>query len=83
MVLEAANKVYYVASPIRLLKPREMFRTIALTGIAALVAASTISLAPPAYAQIGNIFSDPPLRPPGAIPRGNQQQQQPFPDDDE
>jgi hypothetical protein len=58
-----------------------MLRTIALTGFAALVAASTISLAPPARAQIGNIFSDPPLRPPGAIPRGNQQQQQP--DDDE
>jgi hypothetical protein len=36
---------------------------------------------PSAQAQIGNIFSDPPLRPPGAIPRGNQQQQ--FPDDDE
>ena len=74
--------LYYVASPIRLLKPREMFRTIALTGFAALIAASTISLAPPARAQIGNIFSDPPLRPPGAIPRGNQPQQQP-PDDDE
>src|SRR5882672_1803350 len=59
-----------------------MFRTIALTGFAALVAATTISLAPPARAQIGNIFSDPPLRPPGAIPRGNQQQQQ-QPDDDE
>ncbi|MBN8987565.1 MAG: DUF2155 domain-containing protein [Rhizobiales bacterium] len=58
-----------------------MFRTIALTGFAALLAASTISLAPPARAQIGNIFSDPPLRPPGAIPRGNQQQQPP--DDDE
>jgi hypothetical protein len=72
---------YYVASPIRLLKPREMFRTIALTGFAALVAASTISLAPPARAQIGNIFSDPPLRPPGAIPRGNQPQ--PPPEDEE
>src|SRR3981189_3566780 len=73
---------FYVASPIRLLKPREMFRTIALTGFAALVAASTISLAPPAQAQIGNIFSDPPLRPPGAIPRGNQAPQQ-APDGDE
>jgi hypothetical protein len=72
----------YVASPIRLLKPREMFRTIALTGFAALIAATTISLAPPARAQIGNIFSDPAPRPPGAIPRGNQQQQQ-APDDDE
>jgi len=53
-----------------------MFRTIALTGFAALVAATTISLAPPARAQIGNIFSDPAPRPPGAIPRGGQQQQQ-------
>jgi hypothetical protein len=59
-----------------------MFRTIALTGFAALIAASTITLAPPAQAQIGNIFSDPPLRPPGAIPRGNQPPQQ-TPDDDE
>jgi hypothetical protein len=59
-----------------------MLRTIALTGFAALVAASTISLALPARAQIGNIFSDPPLRPPGAIPRGNQQQQQ-LDDDEE
>lgn len=58
-----------------------MFRTIALTGLAALVAATTISLAPPARAQIGNIFSDPVPRPPGAIPRGGQPQQQP--DDDE
>ncbi|MGB8402149.1 DUF2155 domain-containing protein [Bradyrhizobium sp.] len=57
-----------------------MFRTIALTGIAAFVAATTILIAPDARAQIGNIFSDPPLRPPGAIPRGNQQQPA---DDDE
>jgi hypothetical protein len=57
-----------------------MFRTIALTGFAALVAATAISLAPPARAQIGNIFSDPLPRPPGNIPRGNQQQP---PDDDE
>jgi len=56
-----------------------MFRTIVLTGFAALVAAATIPLAPPARAQIGNIFSDPAPRPPGAIPRGQQQQ----PDDDE
>src|ERR1700688_1890120 len=56
-----------------------MFRTIALTGFAALIAATTISLAPPARAQIGNIFSDPAPRPPGAIPRGNQ----PPPDDEE
>jgi hypothetical protein len=59
-----------------------MFRTFALTGFAALVAASVIAVAPEARAQIGNIFSDPPLRPPGTIPRGQQQQQQ-VPDDDE
>jgi hypothetical protein len=57
-----------------------MFRTIALTGFAAIIAAATFSLAPPARAQIGTIFSDSPPRPPGSIPRGNQQQQ---PDDDE
>src|ERR1700680_3578929 len=59
-----------------------MLRTIALTGFAALIAAATMSLAPPAQAQIGNIFSDPAPRPPGNIPRGNQQQQQ-MPDDEE
>ena len=58
-----------------------MFRTIALTGFAALIAATTLSLAPPARAQIGNIFSDPAPRPPGAIPRAGQPQ--PPPDDDE
>src|SRR3984957_7115224 len=57
-----------------------MFRTIALTGFAALIAATTIPLAPPAHAQIGNIFSDPAPRPPGSVPRGNQQQQ---PEDEE
>jgi hypothetical protein len=50
-----------------------MFRTIALTGFAALIAATM--LAPPARAQLGNIFSDQP-RPPGAVPRGQVQQQQ-------
>ena len=59
-----------------------MFRTIVLTGFAALVAATAISLAPPARAQIGNIFSDQP-RPPGTVPRGNQQQQQQMPEDEE
>jgi hypothetical protein len=54
-----------------------MFRTIALTGFAALLAATTVALAPPARAQIGNIFSDPAPRPPGSIPRGN------APSDDE
>jgi hypothetical protein len=55
-----------------------MLRTIALTGLAALLAATALPLAPPAHAQIGNIFSDPAPRPPGNILRGNQQ-----PDDDE
>src|ERR1700710_2448703 len=58
---------------------REMLRTIFLTGFAALVAATTISLAPPARAQIANIFPAPVPRPPGPIPRGQPQQ----PDDDE
>ncbi|MBR0692964.1 DUF2155 domain-containing protein [Bradyrhizobium lablabi] len=60
-----------------------MFRTIALTGFAALIAASTVALAPPARAQIGTIFSDPAPRPPGAIPRGGQVQQPPSDDDEE
>ncbi|SHH17615.1 DUF2155 domain-containing protein [Bradyrhizobium erythrophlei] len=59
-----------------------MFRTITLAGFAVLLAATSISLAPPARAQIGNIFSDPAPRPPGNVPRGNQQQQQ-APDDEE
>ena len=57
-----------------------MFRAIALTGFAAFYAAAMISLAPPAHAQIGNIFSDQP-RPPGNVPRGAQPQ--PLPDDEE
>jgi hypothetical protein len=59
-----------------------MFRTIALTGFAALLAAIASSLAPPARAQIGNIFSDPAPRPPAGIPRGNQQMQQPDDEED-
>jgi hypothetical protein len=61
---------------------REMIRALLLTGFAALVAlvaVATISLAPPAHAQIGNIFSDQP-RPPGSVPRG---QQQVVPEDEE
>src|SRR6516165_9116079 len=57
-----------------------MFRAIALTGFAAFLAAAMISLAPPAHAQIGNIFSDQP-RPPGNVPRGAQPQS--LPDDEE
>ena len=58
---------------------REMIRTLLLTGFAALVALASFSLAPPARAQIGNIFSDQP-RPPGNVPRG---QQQVIPEDEE
>jgi len=57
-----------------------MFRTITLAGFAVLLAATSISLVPAARAQIGNIFSDPTPRPPGNVPRGNQQQ---APDDEE
>jgi hypothetical protein len=58
------------------MKPREMLKTTATLGFAALVAAATIALAPsPARAQIGNIFSDPVPRPPGNVPRGNVPQQ--------
>ena len=69
--------------PDSLLKPREMSKNLALTGLAALLAATAMIFAPPARAQIGTIFSDPPPRPPGAIPRGGQPQQQPMPEDDE
>ena len=57
-------------------------RTLLLTGLATLAVAASISLAPPVHAQIGNIFSDQP-RPPGNVPRGQQQQQQAVPEDDE
>jgi hypothetical protein len=57
-----------------------MLRTIALTGFAALIAATMLAAASPAHAQLGNIFSDPAPRPPGNVPRGQVQQQ---PDDDE
>jgi hypothetical protein len=60
-----------------------MFRIIALTGFAVLLAAATVPLAPGARAQIGNIFSDQPPRPPGAIPRGGQPQPPPQIEDDE
>jgi hypothetical protein len=72
------------SKPDSLLKPREkMVRTLTLTGLAALLAATALTVATPAQAQIGTIFSDPPpLRPPGSIPRG-QPQPLPTPDDDE
>ena len=78
--LRAADIKVNCREPDSPFKAREMLRTIALTGFAALVAASTISLAPPARAQIGTIFSDPAPRPPGSIPRG---QVAPPSDDDE
>jgi hypothetical protein len=56
-----------------------MHRTIVFAGFAALMAATTIPLTPPARAQIGNIFSDPVPRPPASVPRGNQ----PPPDEEE
>jgi hypothetical protein len=60
-----------------------MLRIIALAGVAALFAAFgvafAISLALPAQAQIGTIFSDPVPRPPGNIPRGRE----PVPPPDE
>jgi hypothetical protein len=60
-----------------------MFRTIALTGFAALIAATTLAFAPPARAQLGNIFADPAPRPPGNVPRGQVQQQQQQDDEEE
>ncbi|MGY3110516.1 invasion protein IalB [Bradyrhizobium sp. LM6.9] len=47
------------SKPDSLLKPREMFRTFTLTGLAALLAATALTAATPAQAQIGTIFSDP------------------------
>jgi len=60
-----------------------MHRTIVLAGITALITGLAVSVAAttPARAQIGNIFSDPVPRPPGSIPRGNQNQ--PPPDEEE
>jgi hypothetical protein len=48
-----------------------MFRTFGIAGLAALLAVPLMAVAPPARAQIGTIFSDPPsMRPPGNVPRG-------------
>jgi hypothetical protein len=63
------------------LKPREMHRTIVLATLSALITGLAMSVDTPARAQIGNIFSDPVPRPPGNIPRGNQNQ--PPPEEDE
>ena len=56
-----------------------MFRTTSLVSLAALAAALWVAPAPPASAQLGNIFSDPPPRPPGNVPQGGY----PSDDDDE
>jgi hypothetical protein len=54
-----------------------MFRITSIASLAALAAALGIAPAPPAGAQLGNIFADPPPRPPGNVPRGS------LPPDDE
>ncbi|KIZ40261.1 MULTISPECIES: DUF2155 domain-containing protein [Rhodopseudomonas] len=54
-----------------------MSRIVTSTALAALLAASLVAVAPPARAQIGNIFSDPAPRPPGSVPRDE------YPPDDE
>jgi hypothetical protein len=57
-----------------------MFRTIVIAGCAAFAVVALVAAASPVRAQIGNIFSDPAPRPPGAIPRG---QAAPSEDDEE
>ncbi|MCO5129185.1 MAG: DUF2155 domain-containing protein [Xanthobacteraceae bacterium] len=54
-----------------------MFRTTSLVSLAAIAAALWVAPAPPAAAQLGNIFSDPAPRPPGNVPQGG------FPSDDD
>ncbi len=57
-----------------------MFRTVTLVAFATLVVAPVLSLAPPARAQIGNIFSNAPPRPPGNVPGGQDQDEEDVPD---
>ncbi len=57
-----------------------MFRNVATVSFATLLAVLLVGLAPPASAQIGNIFSDRP-RPPAAVPRGGDQIQEPDEED--
>jgi hypothetical protein len=61
-------------------KSRNMFRTVATFSFAAVMVASLTSLAVPAYAQIGNIFSDRPRPPANVAPRGEPVQE---PDEEE
>lgn len=65
----------------RHLKPREMLKSLAIAGLAAVAATALLSplaIVAPAHAQLGNLFGDNPPRPPGGIPRGA-----PQPDDEE
>jgi hypothetical protein len=65
-------------------QPRTMFRTVSCLLAAAFVSASLIANATPARAQIGNIFSDRPPRPPAPVnPRGQPTPQQADPDEEE
>jgi hypothetical protein len=50
-----------------------MIRAAFLVSLATLVVAPVVSLTPSARAQIGNIFSNPPPRPPGNVPGGSMQ----------
>jgi hypothetical protein len=54
-----------------------MFRTTSIVSLAALAAALWVAPTPPAFAQLGNIFSDPAPRPPGSVPQGG------YPSDDD
>jgi hypothetical protein len=57
-----------------------MLRTLTIAGFAALLAATSLSPAS-VHAQFGPLFGDPPPRPPGSVPRG--QQPPPQYDDEE
>jgi hypothetical protein len=64
-----------------------MFRSplsakFAIAGFAALLAATSLSTGP-VHAQFGTLFGDPPPRPPGSVPRGQQQLPPPQMDDEE
>jgi hypothetical protein len=50
-----------------------MVRSASLFVLATLVVAPALSLVTPAHAQIGNVFSNPPPRPPGNVPTNSMQ----------
>lgn len=60
-----------------------MFRIFVTVLFAALAAASLVLLAPPAHAQIGNIFSDRPKPPAAVPPRGSNSDQLSDPDEED